>query len=401
MTGEIILVSILTYPKSHTLILQDVYRRPGSRSLDDVLGIDVGGPGGTRSHEPGHTPNDYRKFKDLILRMLDYDSDTRIKPFNALQHSFFRRENSTPPSATPTLPTAVGTTLSQRTPHEVALPSADSANNGLGVVKTAPNHAHSYRPVVHHADSIACEIGPQYHIPSSHYGSDMFGTHGSSLHPLGGTHPTLQPQPVQDPLMGRTNIPMHLPPGALSSHGPDSHLDSSSVTLTPLSPPQPAPDGLSAPLEVPYPHHSSSFPRTYPHQPVSMAAEPVANLAGNKPYSTTNLPYAAQNGSLPQSFFGAGRLFQDGSGEPFHFKFGSSSAGAHLSSTGTPNSNPFHFQPSTSANGLEASPRVRSKSERNRFAQSGSGSAHQPSTNQNSFRESHDDSPMMGVVIQR
>ena len=30
-----------------------------------------------RAGEPGHTPTDYRKFKDLILRMLDYDPDTR------------------------------------------------------------------------------------------------------------------------------------------------------------------------------------------------------------------------------------------------------------------------------------------------------------------------------------
>lgn len=361
----------------------------------------MGGPGGTRAHEPGHTSSDYRKFKDLILRMLDYDSETRIKPFNALQHPFFRRENSSPPSSTPTLPTAVGTTLSQRPPHEVALPAADTTKNGLGIInKTPSNHAHSYRPVVHHSDSIACEIGPQYHIQSSQYSSDMFGAHGPTLHPLGSARATLQPQPVQDPLMGRTNIPMHLPPGSLSSHGHYSNLDSSSVTLTPLSPPQPTPDGLPAPLEVPYPHHSTSFPRSYPHQPASIAAEAMANLTANKPYTATSIPYASQNGSLPQSFFGAGRLFQDGSGEPFHFKFGSSSAGAHIANAGTPNANPFHFQSTAAANGLEVSPRAHSKSERNRFPV-GSGSAHQTSTNQNSFRESHDDSPMMGVVIQR
>lgn len=373
-------------------MFQDVYRRPGSRSLDDILGIDVGGPGGTRVHEPGHTPNDYRKFKELILRMLDYDPDSRIKPFNALQHPFFRRENSTPPSSTPTLPTPVGSTLSQRGPHEVALPT-DSAKNGLSGVKSAPNHTHSYHPVVHHADSIACEIAPQFHIQPSQYNTDLFGSQGPPMHQLGAGRPTLQPQPVQDPLMGRTNIPMHLPPGSLSSHGHYSNLDSSSATLTPLSPPQPTPDGLPAPLEVPYPHHSSTFSRSYPHQPVP--------LVSDKPYTATSLPYAAQNGSLPQAFFGTNRLFQDASTEPFHFKFGTSSGAggvSHIPSAGTPNANPFHFQ-STSANGLEASPRIHSKSERNRFP--GSGSAHQPSTNQNSRRESHDDSPMMGVVIQR
>ena len=56
---------------------QDIYRRPGNRSLDDILGVEIGGPGGTRAGEPGHASTDYRKFKDLILRMLDYDPDTR------------------------------------------------------------------------------------------------------------------------------------------------------------------------------------------------------------------------------------------------------------------------------------------------------------------------------------
>ena len=35
--------------------------------------------------------SDYLKFKDLILRMLDYDPKTRIMPYYALQHNFFKR----------------------------------------------------------------------------------------------------------------------------------------------------------------------------------------------------------------------------------------------------------------------------------------------------------------------
>ena len=34
---------------------------------------------------------DYLKFKDLILRMLDYDRKSRITPYYALQHNFFKR----------------------------------------------------------------------------------------------------------------------------------------------------------------------------------------------------------------------------------------------------------------------------------------------------------------------
>ena len=34
---------------------------------------------------------DYLKFKDLVLRMLDYDPKSRITPYYALQHNFFKR----------------------------------------------------------------------------------------------------------------------------------------------------------------------------------------------------------------------------------------------------------------------------------------------------------------------
>ena len=150
----------------------------------------------------------------------------------------------------------------------------------------------------------------------------------------------------------------------------------------------------------------------------------AVNLAPNNPACSetiaTSLPYAAQNGSLPQPFFGTSRLFQDtGTSEPFQFKFGIAAAGAsgagsggvvHIPSAGALNANPFHFQLSTASNGLggEASPRTHSKSERNARLPSSVGLSavhHQASAvsaaNQNSRRESHDDSPMMGVVIQR
>ncbi len=107
------------------------YRSPGSRRLHDILGIESGGPAGRRLGEPGHSVSDYLKFKvrsyavsssmfpvriyhrtvvlicqkflflwfissfyntqDLILRMLDYDPKTRITPYYALQHNFFKR----------------------------------------------------------------------------------------------------------------------------------------------------------------------------------------------------------------------------------------------------------------------------------------------------------------------
>ena len=57
----------------------------------ELLRNDLGGPGGRRLNEPGHSIQDYLRFKDLILRMLDFDSKTRITPYYALQHNFFKR----------------------------------------------------------------------------------------------------------------------------------------------------------------------------------------------------------------------------------------------------------------------------------------------------------------------
>ena len=67
------------------------YKLPGTRRLHDILGVESGGPGGRRLGEPGHAVSDYLKFKDLILRMLDFDPKTRVTPYYALQHNFFKR----------------------------------------------------------------------------------------------------------------------------------------------------------------------------------------------------------------------------------------------------------------------------------------------------------------------
>ncbi|KAG5681570.1 hypothetical protein PVAND_010989 [Polypedilum vanderplanki] len=70
---------------------QRKYKQPGSRKLHDILGVEMGGPGGRRHGEVGHSIADYLKFKDLIIRMLDFDPKTRITPYYALQHNFFKR----------------------------------------------------------------------------------------------------------------------------------------------------------------------------------------------------------------------------------------------------------------------------------------------------------------------
>ncbi|KAL6267459.1 hypothetical protein P5V15_000535 [Pogonomyrmex californicus] len=67
------------------------YKPPGTRRLHDILGVETGGPGSRRTGEPGHSMSDYLKFKDLIVRMLDFDPKTRVTPYYALQHNFFKR----------------------------------------------------------------------------------------------------------------------------------------------------------------------------------------------------------------------------------------------------------------------------------------------------------------------
>lgn len=87
--------------KNNKINLNFQYKPPGSRKLHDVIGVETGGPGGRRLGEQGHSVSDYLKFKDLILRMLDYDPKTRVTPFFALQHNFFKRTTDESTSTSP------------------------------------------------------------------------------------------------------------------------------------------------------------------------------------------------------------------------------------------------------------------------------------------------------------
>mmetsp|Transcript_5989 Transcript_5989/g.18034 ORF Transcript_5989/g.18034 Transcript_5989/m.18034 type:complete len:358 (-) Transcript_5989:366-1439(-) len=72
-----------------SFVLRDAARSTPRRSLDDVLGVEIGGPEGRRMDEPGHSVSDYLRLKDLIMMMLAYDPKHRITPFQAISHSFF------------------------------------------------------------------------------------------------------------------------------------------------------------------------------------------------------------------------------------------------------------------------------------------------------------------------
>uniref|UniRef100_A0A0N5B4S5 Dual specificity tyrosine-phosphorylation-regulated kinase mbk-1 n=1 Tax=Strongyloides papillosus TaxID=174720 RepID=A0A0N5B4S5_STREA len=70
-----------------------VYKPPGSRKLSDVLGVNIGGPYGRRLGEPGHTVDDYKKFCDLVSKMLQFDPNVRISPYYAIRHPFLRKSD--------------------------------------------------------------------------------------------------------------------------------------------------------------------------------------------------------------------------------------------------------------------------------------------------------------------
>ena len=116
------------------------YKPSGTRRLHDILGVETGGPGGRRLNEPGHTVQDYLRFKDLILRMLEFDPKTRITPYYALQHNFFKRTNDESTITSAGNPSSAGLSSSPSAmDHIQSVPAinqlgAIGSNSGLGVL---------------------------------------------------------------------------------------------------------------------------------------------------------------------------------------------------------------------------------------------------------------------------
>ena len=145
------------------------YKAPGNRRLHDIIGntntsfgiivvfisntnffmqpgVESGGPGGRRSGEIGHFVSDYLKFKDLILRMLDYDPKTRITPYYALQHNFFKRTadegTNTHNNSASTSPASMADHSSQAVMAAAVAAAAESSSRA----RSDPSHAHSAAP---------------------------------------------------------------------------------------------------------------------------------------------------------------------------------------------------------------------------------------------------------------
>ncbi|XP_076876174.1 dual specificity tyrosine-phosphorylation-regulated kinase 1A [Brachyhypopomus gauderio] len=121
------------------------YKPAGSRKLHNILGVEVGGPGGRRAGESGHAVADYLKFKDLILRMLDYDPKSRIQPYYALQHSFFKKtadEGTNTSSSVSTSPALEQSQSSGTTSSTSSSSGGSSGTSTSGRARSDPTHQH-------------------------------------------------------------------------------------------------------------------------------------------------------------------------------------------------------------------------------------------------------------------
>ncbi len=277
--------------------------------------------------------------------------------------------------------------------HEVALaPNADKTSlTGKAGHGFPPSGA--TLPVVASDASLILAQEP-YHSSHSQFNSELF---------TGPQKPGFGHMPP-DPTMGRTNIPMALPPGTLPPHNSFAPMDGLSPLASPPSHPLPHPPphahhphphheglvpGHELPFSHPHPHpHHSGYVRAYPGIPVPPEAliTPATATTAAKGY----LPFHPQNGSLPQTaaFYGANRLFTENDGT-YPFKFGGPGLGRPTMEAGSG----FHFHPNSAP--LGDSHLHGNKSERTRHTSSGHhGNRREPPP-------PHEDSPMMGVVVQR
>ncbi|KAM4699275.1 dual specificity tyrosine-phosphorylation-regulated kinase 1A isoform 1-T2 [Discoglossus pictus] len=145
------------------------YKPAGTRKLHIILGVETGGPGGRRAGESGHTVADYLKFKDLILRMLDYDPKTRIQPYYALQHSFFKKtadEGTNTSNSVSTSPAMEQSQSSGTTSSTSSSSGGSSGTSNSGRARSDPTHQHRHSGFTAAVQAMDCEAhSPQIRQP--------------------------------------------------------------------------------------------------------------------------------------------------------------------------------------------------------------------------------------------
>ncbi|XP_028825978.1 dual specificity tyrosine-phosphorylation-regulated kinase 1A-like [Denticeps clupeoides] len=179
------------------------YKLPASRKLHTILGVEAGGPGGRRNGESGHTVADYLKFKDLILRMLDFDPKTRIQPYYALQHSFFKKTADEGTNTSSSVSTSPALEQSQSSGTTSSTSSSSGGSSGTSTsdrARSDPTHHHRHTGEHFGAviPALDCDnICPQlYHPPVVWPGT------------IGPEPVTIETHPVQETTF---NVPPHHP----------------------------------------------------------------------------------------------------------------------------------------------------------------------------------------------
>jgi dual specificity tyrosine-phosphorylation-regulated kinase 1 len=143
------------------------YKNPGTRRLRDILGSETGGPQSRRVNEPGHSLQDYLKFEDIIMRMLNYEPKIRITPHESLQHNFFKRPNSEATSLTGTTTTTT-TTAPITTSVNATNPTTSNMPNSTNVIDHNTNNNNNYH---HHHHHITNSI--DYHHNNNNHNIDL------------------------------------------------------------------------------------------------------------------------------------------------------------------------------------------------------------------------------------
>ncbi|RXG62047.1 Serine/threonine-protein kinase minibrain [Armadillidium vulgare] len=140
------------------------YKPASSRKLRDIIGVEIGGPGGRRLNEAGHSVSDYLKFEDLIKKMLDYDPKNRITPYYGLQHNFFKRTTDESTNTSNSTSPAIDSVIA---PHVAGMPSNSRVRPDPcpppGPPPGPPTHQHT-----HPAAPMDCEILHHNHTRHVH-----------------------------------------------------------------------------------------------------------------------------------------------------------------------------------------------------------------------------------------
>ncbi|XP_067831516.1 dual specificity tyrosine-phosphorylation-regulated kinase 1B-like isoform X2 [Heptranchias perlo] len=168
------------------------YKAAASRKLHNIIGVETGGPSGRRAGEPGHTPAEYLKFKDLILRMLDYDPKTRITPFYALQHNFFKKTLDEGTNTSNSISTSPSVEHSQSTSTASSLSSSGGSSGSSSDNRNQRYSKRYFNNTEAHTD---CEMhSPQAPAPSIHQQLHLW-TSGDAPAANSDLHPQLLPHP--------------------------------------------------------------------------------------------------------------------------------------------------------------------------------------------------------------